>query len=467
MSIRKIRRNEFIKVASIPIFNTFLPYNSISKYLNKNDFDKYGGWKKKKFYKTGFFRTHFDNNRWWFVTPEGNAFISFGINHYHEEWWAQNYNINYWLKKFNSKQFQDKHWNEGFRKFAFKDLKKLGINTIGMHTNSPSITDIPYKSKVPYLREYKPVKIDHYINPKPNAYTDIFSPSFEIYCDNYAKETASNYKNDKMLLGYCMADCPIITDYDINFYSGTSWIRTLRNLGSDSAGKKAYVEMMRQKYNLISKFNLVYQTNFKNWEYLLNSRNWRKNIQPSNEEEKNDNHEFMLKCVERYYSVTKKSLFKYDSNHLFFGDKLNGNTDSLEKVINLVAKYVDVIFYQNFGEYTNQKKLLDKFVGDVNLPFLNGDAGFGVSYEMMPAPWGPNYKSQKERAEMLLKCCENLFSRPEFIGWHICGIIDTWKTMPTKEKNQHQGLMTVKGKYYKEMEIVVKNISKNLYKICS
>ena len=68
---------------------------------------------------------------------------------------------------------------------------------------------------------------------------------------------------------------------------------------------------------------------------------------------------------------------------------------------------------------------------------------------------------------MLLKCCENLFSRPEFIGWHICGIIDTWKTMPTKEKNQHQGLMTVKGKYYKEMEIVVKNISKNLYKICS
>ena len=103
-----------------------------------------------------------------------------------------------------------------------------------------STLNIPYKSKVPYLREYKPIKIDHYINPKPNAYTDIFSSSFEIYCDNYAKETASDYKNDKMLLGYCMADCPIITDYDINFYNGTSWIRTLRNLGSDSAGKKAY-----------------------------------------------------------------------------------------------------------------------------------------------------------------------------------------------------------------------------------
>ena len=49
MSIRKIRRNEFIKVASIPLLNTFLPHNSISKYLNKNDYDIYGGWKKKKF----------------------------------------------------------------------------------------------------------------------------------------------------------------------------------------------------------------------------------------------------------------------------------------------------------------------------------------------------------------------------------------------------------------------------------
>jgi len=37
------------------------------------------------------FRTEHDGERWWLVTPEGNAFISFGVNHYHAGWWAQDY----------------------------------------------------------------------------------------------------------------------------------------------------------------------------------------------------------------------------------------------------------------------------------------------------------------------------------------------------------------------------------------
>ena len=62
-----------------------------------------GSWYGKKFQRSGFFRTEFDGNKWWFVTPEGNGFISLGINHYHQDWWAQQYNKNFWLRKFNSK----------------------------------------------------------------------------------------------------------------------------------------------------------------------------------------------------------------------------------------------------------------------------------------------------------------------------------------------------------------------------
>ncbi len=35
--------------------------------------DKFGGWTGKKFKATGFFRLEKDE-RWWLVTPEGNAF---------------------------------------------------------------------------------------------------------------------------------------------------------------------------------------------------------------------------------------------------------------------------------------------------------------------------------------------------------------------------------------------------------
>ena len=54
--------------------------------------DRYGGWTGKQFEATGFFRTQHDGERWWLVTPEGNAFLSLGINHYHAHWWMQEYN---------------------------------------------------------------------------------------------------------------------------------------------------------------------------------------------------------------------------------------------------------------------------------------------------------------------------------------------------------------------------------------
>ena len=45
----------------------------------------------------------------------------------------------------------------------------------------------------------------------------------------------------------------------------------------------------------------------------------------------------------------------------------------------------------------------------------------------------------------------------------MCGMIDTADTMPGKQKNQHQGLMTTRGEFYPEMETMVRDISDRLY----
>ena len=75
------------------------------------DLDPYGGWRAIKLSKTGFFHTEHDGNRWWFVTPEGHAFLSFGINHYHEGWWTQEYNLDHWLATFGAHRPGDEKWN--------------------------------------------------------------------------------------------------------------------------------------------------------------------------------------------------------------------------------------------------------------------------------------------------------------------------------------------------------------------
>ena len=54
-------------------------------------------------------------------------------------------------------------------------------------------------------------------------------------------------------------------------------------------------------------------------------------------------------------------------------------------------------------------------------------------------------------------------ARKDFVGWHMCGIIDTTKFMPGKEEYQHQGLMTTHGHYYQAMEESVQKISTEMY----
>jgi hypothetical protein len=43
--------------------------------------DPYGGWPELKGTKAGFFRTEQLQNRWWLVSPEGNAFFSKSVDH--------------------------------------------------------------------------------------------------------------------------------------------------------------------------------------------------------------------------------------------------------------------------------------------------------------------------------------------------------------------------------------------------
>ncbi len=463
-------RRKFIKtggtLTAAGLLGTAVP--GFGRDLNTADYDQYGGWTKKKLTRTGFFHTEHDGSRWWFVTPEGNAFLSFGINHYHAGWWSQSYNREHWNAVFGAERTGDEQWGKGFRKVAQADLERLGINTLGWHTDAPTLTDKPYGAVVPYLRSYKPIVLDHYRHPGPEAYADVFSNDFVSLCEKTAQAVAAPYVDDPMLLGYCMSDCPIFTDRDIQMMGGaTSWSRILCNLGADAPGKRAYVECMRNRYADVAAFNRNYKSTFATWDELLKAENWRDNKPAASIQESADNEAFTLICVDRYYAVAGAALRKVDPNHLFLGDKLNGNTDNLERVLEVAAKYVDVIVYQFYGSLEQQTAMLDKLAPRVNLPFVNGDIGFSSPSEMMPNPYGPHAKDQAQRATWLRESVLACFARPEFIGWHMCGIIDTWKTMPTKEHAQHQGLMTVRGEFYPEMENAVKAISTRMYQVAT
>ena len=87
-----MRRRNFLKYSIAASLLQGVNSGLANTAINSKELDKYGGWKGKKFKATGFFRAEKDE-RWWLVTPEGNAFISRGINHFATYLFQQKYNV--------------------------------------------------------------------------------------------------------------------------------------------------------------------------------------------------------------------------------------------------------------------------------------------------------------------------------------------------------------------------------------
>jgi hypothetical protein len=438
--------------------------------------DQYGGWTGKQFEATGFFRTEHDGKRWWLVTPEGNAFLSLGVNHYHAGWWAQDYNQDHWIREFGAGAVYDDAWNQGWHDRMAADLAHLGLNTIGIHTDAPVTGGTP-NDIAAYVARYDPVDIPHYKDDTgPEKFPDVFSEAFEDLCDARAQEMVAPRAKDPRVLGYSMTDCPIFTDLDaaergMTIYGAPrrempTWPRVLRNLGADAPGKQAYVAAMRDAYGGdVAGFNTTYGTNFASWDALLAATDWRPRTDYDNPREIDDNTAFLRDCVDAYYRKAKEALRRYDTNHMFFGDKINGNSDTIGAVLDITTKYTDLVFYQIYGRYAEQAAMMDQWTGRVGMPFLNGDSAYSFTCDVMPSPYGPHARDQAQRAEWLREFSDQSFARPDFVGWHICGTIDTWSSMDGKDAKQHSGLMTATGEYYPELEVAIQDLSARMYEI--
>ncbi len=442
--------------------------------MQKFEVDRFGGWTGKHYDATGFFRLEMDE-RWWLVTPDGNAFLSFGINHLHADLWQQDYNDAAWKVQLGIDDLHGEAFAPALKAWFLKTCRDYGINTVGVHTDLP-IVNTPHPS-MPYIQPIEFVDIPHYKNDVPDtAFLDVFSDTFITHCDQMAKEIALPARNDPFLLGYALTDCPLFTEEDCRERTDTiggarresrvGWIRRLRNLDANASGKHAYVDKMNEIYRgQINDFNTTYSTHFDSFDGLLTAENWRPHTDLSNSYETRDNIEFLKQVVAQYYRITRDAIRRYDPNHLFFGDKLNANTDSLDTVLPITSQYTDIVFYQMYGRYEVQKPGLDRWAQITDKPFINGDSSYTMITDTMPRPYGPVADDLAQRAKWADTFFRNAFSRPQFVGWHYCGLIDAPNLIPRKRGRQHSGLLDGYGVPYSDLKTTLSACAGDMYTI--
>ncbi len=427
-----------------------------------------------RFEETGFFRLD-RSDRWWLVTPAGNGFLSFGVNHIHAGWWKAPYNLDPWSRKLGLSGPSDPDFNRNLRSELMRLLPELGFNSVGVHSDL-DLLNKPHPF-IPYVRQLLLIDIPHWKTPDEKDFPDVFSPAFEQHVDTVARRDCAPLQEDPMLLGYAMTDCPIFTDWDAKERGDTlygapreslpTFPRVLRNLDGAQPGKQVYVETVRGLYrNSIADFNTVYRTRFGSFDALANAVRWRPTTDPANGHETRDNTVFLLKVVERYYQLARDALRRYDPNHLFLGDKLNGNTDTADTVVSVTSRFTDLVFYQAYGRYGWNEPSLDRWSRRSGKPLFNGDGSFGAVGTNMPRPYGPVAADHEERAAWTVEFAEKSFSRPDFVGWSYCGLIDTWTALSDrKQLRQHAGMMTPTGEFHRPMKDAIRDIADRLYRM--
>jgi hypothetical protein len=439
--------------------------------------DRFGGWKGRMFEATGFFRAE-KTDRWWLVTPEGSAFLSFGINHLYPDLFRQLHNRAAWQRRLGVEDLDN--WTRfapSLRDWFLRICRDYGFNTVGVH-NALTILNRP-RPAVPYMQPIRFVDIPHWKSDIPDgSFLDVFSPEFEAHCDRLAKEIAAPLRKDPFLVGYSMTDCPLFTEEDCRERpdviggarraSRIGWPRRLRNLGPESPGKQAYVRIVKGIYrDGIAEFNRTYGTSFGSFDALAAAVDWRPATDLSNAGETRDNTEFLLAVVARYYECARDAIRRHDPNHMFVGDKLNANTDSLDTVLRTTSRFTDIVFYQMYARYEVQEPGLDRWSQIVNKPVINGDSAFTMVTDTMPRPYGPVADNLEQRAAWTGEFFRNAFARPEFVGWHYCGLIDATNQILRKKDRQHSGLLDTYGQPYPDLKRALEKCAGELYEIAT
>jgi len=450
------------------------------------DYDKFGGVKSNAFEPKGFFRLERDPERWWLVSPEGNAFLLNAMDHCHQHVTNRSYNRDHWNKQWNLESGA----NMGEREEAFykrkvaEDRAYLGFNVVYSHT-APVGMDV-----VPYMPRARTLNIEywrtHNLNPRnvgwqESNFLDVFSSAFEDAVRKTAETMMTpERRNDPWLVAWLLTDSPVLVPYEARpfpagFYHkplpGTiTWPVRLRNLGATDPGKQAYVSLMKERYsNKVEDFNAAYNTAFTSWDALALARDWRPVLdERGNVHEERDNHAFLLKILDRAWGTQARILSEADPNHMVWGDTLNLNSPIPDDVLRLYAKHFPVIVYQFYGATIEDHLLimdrLRKVVGDV--PVFSADSSWSVPQPPeMPDTLGPQCANYSVAADRMDEVYRAAYARPDFLGWGWCGWMDQWESAePIK---QHGGLQDAFGNWHQPLADRMAKFGREIYQIAA
>src|SRR5206468_2519419 len=177
-----------------------------------------------------------------------------------------------------------------------------------------------------------------------------------------ARERCTPRATDRWLLGW-------FTDNELRWgpdWRGSDELLTMfLALPANMSGKKAAVDLMRERYGDVKKFNAIWNTTFASWDELTQTNSIhapvvRQAIYAQNQETERQANEadpkraafvadceaFLARLAERYFRITSEAIKAADPNHMNFGCRFAYVPP--QPVVAGAAKYGDAISLKSY-----------------------------------------------------------------------------------------------------------------------
>ena len=429
---QKVSKRLYQKTASFLLMYLFfgflmIPASFADTNAELSERDNYGGWNKLRFESTGFFQVSMRDGIWWLVTPQGNAFISKGVNHVNfraDDAPALGYSP-------YERTVQDKYGSqEAWAGVVVDRLRGWGFNTLGSWS-SPGT----FSQNMPYT-----VNLDLATRAGADwlkgTVGDFFSEDFEQRLGAACQQLCGPRSGDPWLLGY-------FTDNELRW--GADW-RGKQSLLEEylcfpegAPGKKAALAFLQQRYTDLAALNRAWGTNITGWNELSGRE------QSNTDVFRKDQEAWQEIVAERYFAMCKRAIRKADPNHLILGCRFAGQAP--DPVLRGLKNNVDVVSFNNYG-HTAPVEALQDIHRLTGRPIMLTEFSFKAMDSGLPNTRGAGHpvETQKDRAEGFKRYVHGLIDLPFMVGFHWFEHADEPKEGRFDGENSNYGLVTIEDR---------------------
>jgi len=409
--------------------------------------DPYGGFTRVKSKGSGYFRVEQVDGRWWFITPDGNGFLSMGVNtvtpntDVAPKLGYSPYNKNI-LKLHGTEQA----WAD---KVASR-YASWGFNTLGAWSK-----DSLFKKKLAYTRVL-------YLSGASwgkGGFPDVYDPKWAARVKTEAQKACAGSAKDPYLIGYFLDN---EVSWTVDHRNLSHLLDRFLGLDATAAGKIAAVASLKKRHQTVAAFNMAWGTKYAAWDDLLKET---KLTSPALDHKgaKPDREAFLAETADAYFKILTAEVKAADPNHLILGNRWIGLL-APRAVVKVAGKYCDVVSVNPY-EFTDIIKKIAQLGQDVvspadhlkeihqvsGRPVLVSEFGWRAADSGLPNTYPPVYptlKTQAHRAARYRAYVEGGAATPWMVGWHWFQHADQPKEGRFDGENNNWGVVNIKDEPY-------------------